>query len=279
MVTENGFTMLKFSSELITISFQWGAIVIGLLCLLQLLVSLALIVGNVLSFLLLPQKTNKIIAMVSVIVSTVFSFFYMLEGAIFATICNSTMSGIFITFAYIPLIFAILITVAYFVCSALVKDKEAAQGAYQYDPMTKEPTGQPAAGSAFAAQEEETSGSARERMSPEKADMLLMNFKNFIPEEKVPAFRYALGKASADCYSDLGMAPLKNPMTVLLFSVFLGGLGVDRFYIGDTGMGIAKLLLGGFTFGIWPLIDIFLCYKEVKERNFTLLMKALQTEN
>lgn len=68
-------------------------------------------------------------------------------------------------------------------------------------------------------------------------------------------------------------------MTVLLFSVFLGGLGVDRFYIGDTGMGIAKLLLCGFTFGIWPLIDIFLCYKEVKERNFTLLMKALQTEN
>lgn len=190
VVTENGFTMLKFSSELITSSFQWGAIVIGLLCLLQLLVSLALIVGNVLSFLLLPQKTNKIIAMVSVIVSTVFSFFYMLEGAIFATICSSTMSGTFITFAYIPLIFAILITVAYFVCSALVKEKEAAQetaqGAYQYGPMTKEPTGQPAAGSAFAAQEEETSGSARERMSPEKADMLLMNFKILFPRRKSP---------------------------------------------------------------------------------------------
>ena len=71
------------------------------------------------------------------------------------------------------------------------------------------------------------------------------------------------------------MAPVKNPMTVLLFSIFLGGLGVDRFYIGDTGLGVAKLLLGAMTFGIWPLADIFLCYKKAKENNFKLLMNAL----
>lgn len=284
VIVESGFTMLKFSSELITKSYQWGAILIGLLCLLQLLASLALIVGNILSFLLMPQKTNKIITLVSVVVSTVFSFLYMIEGIVFAAICSDTMSGTYITFAYLPFIFAVLITVAYFVCFGVIKEKDGAQkgnpmyGAYQFDPMTgqplsQQPTAQP---DSTPMNEGAEASPAQGTLSPEKADMLLMNFRNFIPEERVPAFRYALGKANANCYTALGMTPLKNPTTVLLFSIFLGGFGVDRFYIGDTGMGVAKLLVGGFTLGIWPLVDIFLCYKKAKEQNFALLMNALR---
>lgn len=49
----------------------------------------------------------------------------------------------------------------------------------------------------------------------------------------------------------------KEWMTALLLSVFLGGLGVDRFYLGYSGLGIAKLLtLGGC--GVWALIDLVL---------------------
>lgn len=45
--------------------------------------------------------------------------------------------------------------------------------------------------------------------------------------------------------------------TTILLSFFLGGLGVDRFYLGQTGLGIAKLLtVGGF--GVWSLIDFIL---------------------
>ena len=32
----------------------------------------------------------------------------------------------------------------------------------------------------------------------------------------------------------------KTPTTALIFSLFLGGLGIDRFYIGNVGLGIGK---------------------------------------
>jgi TM2 domain-containing membrane protein YozV len=46
-------------------------------------------------------------------------------------------------------------------------------------------------------------------------------------------------------------------LVALLLSIFLGGLGVDRFYMGYIGLGILKLITGGF-FGIWWLIDLIL---------------------
>ena len=50
----------------------------------------------------------------------------------------------------------------------------------------------------------------------------------------------------------------KNHVVALLLSIFLGGLGVDRFYLGQVGLGVAKLLLSWLTFGIWWLIDVIL---------------------
>ena len=51
--------------------------------------------------------------------------------------------------------------------------------------------------------------------------------------------------------------PQRDWLTALLLSIFLGYLGVDRFYLGHTGIGIAKLLTAGGC-GIWALIDIIL---------------------
>jgi TM2 domain-containing membrane protein YozV len=49
----------------------------------------------------------------------------------------------------------------------------------------------------------------------------------------------------------------KDWLVTLLLSLFLGSLGVHRFYVGKIGTGILQLItLGGC--GIWTLIDLIM---------------------
>lgn len=55
-------------------------------------------------------------------------------------------------------------------------------------------------------------------------------------------------------YRAPGVSPKSRTVATVL-GFFLGGFGIDRFYLGNIGLGVAKLLVGWLTFGIWPLID------------------------
>lgn len=61
---------------------------------------------------------------------------------------------------------------------------------------------------------------------------------------------------------------LKDPTTILLVSIFLGTLGIDRFMIGDIGMGILKLLTAGLC-EILTIIDWFTISKKTKQLNLS----------
>lgn len=71
-------------------------------------------------------------------------------------------------------------------------------------------------------------------------------------------------------------AQAKNPTTALILSLFLGGLGVDRFYVGDIGLGVGKLL----TFGglmVWAIIDLFFIMGAARRKNVEIAQSIRQS--
>ena len=72
----------------------------------------------------------------------------------------------------------------------------------------------------------------------------------------------------------LSTIDLKDPTTLLLISIFLGSLGIDRFMLGDIGMGVLKLLTLGCC-GILTIVDWFTVSKRAKEKNFSNVMTLI----
>ena len=106
------------------------------------------------------------------------------------------------------------------------------------------------------------------------ADMYLMSNHSFFPPERMPYIRQMLTSMPEEQLAILYSLNLKNPTTMLLLSIFLGEFGVDRFMLGDTGLGVGKLL----TFGgclIWWFIDLFLIMGRTREVNFNNLMQLV----
>ena len=67
---------------------------------------------------------------------------------------------------------------------------------------------------------------------------------------------------------------LKDPMIMLLLSLFLGSWGIDRFLLKEIGLGIIKLLTAGGC-GIWTIVDWFLVMNRTREFNYKLVSNSL----
>ena len=106
---------------------------------------------------------------------------------------------------------------------------------------------------------------------------LSANTANF-PSEQLPSLRQRLSQLDdSQANQVIAAANIKNPTTALILSIFLGTLGVDRFYIGHIGLGVAKLLLAWLTFGIWTIVDWFHIINATKKTNLVALNNALAT--
>ena len=111
-------------------------------------------------------------------------------------------------------------------------------------------------------------------MDQNKVDMYVMTNQKYFPAEKIMYLKEKLAAMDESKFTMVSTVELKDPTTILLVSIFLGGLGIDRFMLGDTGMGILKLLTGGCC-GILTIIDWFTVSKKTRELNFNNLMTVL----
>ena len=103
------------------------------------------------------------------------------------------------------------------------------------------------------------------------SNLLLSTYGKYFPEERFDDVKTILENMSEDKQAALAMAGFKDPTISLIISLLGGAFGVDRFYIGDTGLGIAKLLTCG-GLGFWSIIDWFLIMGAVREKNFQKLL-------
>ena len=101
-----------------------------------------------------------------------------------------------------------------------------------------------------------------------------MTNQKYFPAEKIMLIKERLLALDEQRFQMVSMIELKDPTTLLLISIFIGGLGIDRFMIGDTGMGILKLLTGGCC-GVLTIIDWFTISRKTKELNFNNVMAQI----
>lgn len=110
-------------------------------------------------------------------------------------------------------------------------------------------------------------------MEAQKVDIFLMTNSKFFEGHQLPEIRNHLLDIEDSQWPKFQMIQFKDP-TIMLIVSFLGGtLGIDRFMIGDTGLGIGKLLTCG-GLGIWALVDLFLIMPAAKEKNRQALERA-----
>jgi TM2 domain-containing membrane protein YozV len=111
-------------------------------------------------------------------------------------------------------------------------------------------------------------------MESQKVDMFIMANGKFFESHQLPGIRERLLAMDDSKWAMVQTMQFKDPTTSLIVSILAGSLGIDRFIIGDTGMGVGKLLTCG-GLGIWTIVDWFMIQGATREKNFAILQSIL----
>lgn len=114
---------------------------------------------------------------------------------------------------------------------------------------------------------EELKKAEKPKVDPQKVEMYILSNRQYFPSEKLVYLKNKMMEMDENKFEMISTIDLKSPQTIILISIFLGALGVDRFMIGDIGMGILKLLTGGLCAILW-FFDLFTISDRVKKINF-----------
>jgi len=111
-------------------------------------------------------------------------------------------------------------------------------------------------------------------MDAQKVDMFIMTNGKFFESHQVGQIRDRLISLDDSKWGYIQTLQFKDPTVSLIVSLLGGSLGIDRFLIGDTGLGVGKLLTCG-GFGVWAIIDWFMIMGATREKNMLKLQQAI----
>ncbi len=111
-------------------------------------------------------------------------------------------------------------------------------------------------------------------MESQKVDMFIMTNSKYFESHQVTVIREKLLVLDDSKWPIVSTLQFKDPTTALIVSILAGSLGIDRFMIGDTGLGIGKLITCG-GLGIWAIIDWFMIQNATREKNMQKLQQLL----
>jgi TM2 domain-containing membrane protein YozV len=110
-------------------------------------------------------------------------------------------------------------------------------------------------------------------MESQKVDMFMIANNKYFEGHHLNSVREKLLSLDDTKWPLVQTLQFKNPDTAQILSI-MGQVGIDRFFIGDTGLGIVKLLTCG-GLGIWTIIDWFMIQGAAREKNMETFQNAL----
>lgn len=111
-------------------------------------------------------------------------------------------------------------------------------------------------------------------MDAQKVDMFVMSNSKFFESHQINLIRERLLAIDDSKWAMISTIQFKDPTTSLIVSILAGSLGIDRFIIGDTGLGVGKLITCG-GLGIWAIIDWFMIQNATREKNMQKIQQFL----
>ena len=115
----------------------------------------------------------------------------------------------------------------------------------------------------------------------QKVQSFLALNRKFLPQECFDELRSQLLNINKNQWATVEHLKFKDPSTVLIVSILVGWIGIDRFMLEDTLNGVLKIVLTclcGLGF-IWWLIDLFLIQNITLKYNYKLLTDTLGLMN
>ena len=113
-------------------------------------------------------------------------------------------------------------------------------------------------------------------MTSEKIDLFVASHSKDFDMTHPPQIKSMLEKMPEEKGNILLSMDTKSPTTILIISILVGSFGIDRFMLGQAGLGVLKLLtLGGF--GIWTIVDWCTAISRTKKHNFEEFIKLANT--